>query len=232
MDSMLAIALFYLMVSPCGARLSVDRLVQRFRRVRFAQAHPGDRPSRWMSSRASRRTWPCTAVPDPLLHHLHQLRHEQAAGGGVVERDGDLADAGQLRVHSRPRIQELYTKFLTFLASSLPLWHLTLIAGSAFTIALEIGLPFLIWYPRWRPFCPHRVGPAAHRHRPDDGHDLVQPLMIIMVGSFLPAASVRRLIDKLTRAAGPAPVARRGPRGARSPRRRAARWPSRLASGR
>jgi Vitamin K-dependent gamma-carboxylase len=196
MDTMLAITLFYLMLSPAGARLSVDRLIQRFRRARYALAHPG------------------TIVPmgvEPSIAANVGLRLFQVhfcliyINSGISKLQGGAWWNGEAIWQTMSNYEftpvrfDLYTQFLTFLAGSLPLWHLVLIAGDLFTIALEIGLPFLIWYPRWRPVM--LIG-SVMLHTGiamTMGMTSFSLLMIIMVGAFLPPASVRRLLDRLTR---------------------------------
>jgi hypothetical protein len=199
MDTMLAIALFYLMLSPCGARLSLDRLIQRYRRARFAQAHPG--------AVVPTGVEPSVAANVALrLFQIHfciiYINSGMSKLQGAAWWNGEAIWQTMANYEFTPVRFELYTKFLTFLAGSLPLWHLVLSAGDLFTIVLEIGLPFLIWYPRWRPFVLTgsvllHTGIALTM-----GMTSFSLLMIIMVGSFLPTASVQRLIDRLMRALG------------------------------
>ena len=74
-----------------------------------------------------------------------------------------------------------------------------------FTIVLELGLPFLIWYPRWRPFM---VMGSVMLHTGialTMGMTSFSLLMIIMLAAFFPAAGVRRLIDRLREARSGSP---------------------------
>lgn len=196
MDSMLAISLFYLMLSPCGARLSVDRLLQRLRRVRFAQSHPGVTvPMGVEPSVAANVALRLFQVHFCLIYINSGMSKLQ----GAAWWNGEAIWQTMANHEFTPVRFELYTKLLTMLAGSMPLWHLVLIAGDLLTIALEIGLPFLIWYPRWRPFV--LIG-SVILHTGialTMGMTSFSLLMVIMIAAFLPTASVRRLIDRLTR---------------------------------
>ena len=196
MDTMLALTLFYLMVSPSGARLSVDRLIQRFRRARFALRHPGVVvPMEVEPSVAAN-----VAVRLFQVHFcIVYINSGMSKLQGAAWWNGEAIWQTLANYEFTPVRFDLYTHLLTFLAGSLPLWHLTLIAGSLFTIFLELGLPFLIWYPRWRPVM--LIG-SVMLHTGiamTMGMTSFSLMMIIMLAAFLPAAPIRRLLDRLLR---------------------------------
>src|SRR5262249_41747962 len=97
MDTMQTILLFYLMVGPSGAALSVDRLVGRHpgapARERAGGAAGGLPPRRAGAVGAGQLR--AAAGADPLLLHLHGLRPVEAQGPGLVGADGHLVHAGQ-----------------------------------------------------------------------------------------------------------------------------------------
>ena len=196
MDTMLAVTLLYLMLSPCGATLSIDRLLQRYRRARFALEHPGTVvPTSVEPSVAANVALRLFQIHFCLIYINSGMSKLQ----GAAWWNGEAIWQTMANYEFTPVRFELYTRLLSFLAVSLPLWHLVLTAGAAFTIALEIGLPFLIWFPRWRPAM---VVGAVLLHTGialTMGMTSFSLLMIVMVGAFLPASSVRRFLDRLTR---------------------------------
>ena len=149
MDTMLAIALFYLMLSPCGARLSLDRLIQRFRRGAVRPGASGARWSRWASRRASRRTWRLRLFQIHFCIIYINSGMSKLQGAAWWNGNGAMADAVELRVHPRPH-RALHAGSCTFLAGSLAV-------GLGHDLRRlvhdrpRISLPFLIWFPRWRP---------------------------------------------------------------------------------
>jgi hypothetical protein len=91
------------------------------------------------------------------------------------------------------------TAALTWLASHRWLWEAALSAGDAFTLVLEIGLPFLIWYGRFRWLL---IILAALLHT---GIALMMGLsgfsllMLTILVAFVPAPAVQRLLALLGR---------------------------------
>ena len=196
MDTMLAITLFYLMLSPSGARLSVDRLIQRARRARFALRHP--------EVVVPMEVEPSIAANVGLrLFQVHfciiYINSGMSKLQGAAWWNGEAIWQTLANYEFTPVRFDLYTQLLTFLTSSLPLWHLTLFAGSLFTIVLEIGLPFLIWYPRWRPIVLMGSVMLHTGIAMTMGMTSFSLMMLVMLGAFLPAASIRRLLDRLLR---------------------------------
>ena len=194
MDTMLAITLFYLMVSPAGARLSVDRLIQRFRRARYALRHP--------ETVVPMDIEPSVAANVALrLFQIHfcviYINSGMSKLQGAAWWNGESIWQTMANYEFTPVRFDLYTQFLTFLASSMPLWNLVLIGGSLFTIALEIGLPFLIWYPRWRPIVLMGSVMLHTGIALTMGMTSFSLVMVIMIAAFIPIGAIRRLIDRI-----------------------------------
>jgi hypothetical protein len=95
---------------------------------------------------------------------------------------------------------ELFTALLRALTMHRWVWEATLFfGGSVFTLCLELGVPFLIWYPRWRGLC---VIGAIMLHSGiaiTMGLTAFSFLMMTIVMSFIPAATVNALLARLFR---------------------------------
>ena len=81
---------------------------------------------------------------------------------------------------------------LTFLAEHRLLWELAMSGGVIFTFLVEIGFPFLVWFPRLRPFM--LVG-AILLHTGIAtfmGLTVFSIFMMVLLMSYIPPAVVRR----------------------------------------
>jgi hypothetical protein len=102
-----------------------------------------------------------------------------------------------------------YQDFLVFLCNHRWLWELAMSGGVIFTLALEIGFPFLVWgrATRWLMI----IG-AVLLHTGialSMGLTTFGLMMLAMLLSFVPGAAVRQLVNSLTswrRPAEPVPA--------------------------
>jgi hypothetical protein len=200
MDAVLSVALLYLMIGPGGAALSVDRLLARWRAARRAlkAGHPG------------------AVLPGPVpsvaanfalrLFQVHLCLIYLASGcAKLLGPDWWTGDAiwGTAANHEMsPMRFALYVEGLRWLAQHrwlLEVWQAT---GSLFTLAVEVGFPFLIWHPRMRWVM---IPGAVLLH---SGIGLFMDLspfsfmMITLVLSFVPAEALHRLLRKIGRGRG------------------------------
>jgi hypothetical protein len=198
MDTMASLLLLYLMLSPCGAALSLDRLISRYRVFRRASAE--------------RRPLPALLRPAPRASANFALRLLQIhfcmiyLASGLSKLQGaawwngtalwqTLANYEFAGPHSAAM-----TALLRHLVHSRWEWELVLSGMAVFTLVLEIGLPFLIWLPRWRG--PLLIG-AALLHTgiamTMGGLTTFSLLMLAIVVAFVPAEVVHRALRALGR---------------------------------
>jgi hypothetical protein len=149
-DTMMNLCLFYLMFAPCGATWSVDWLVRRYRAGRDALAG-GRRP-------------PIETAPRPLVSANVVIRLLQvqycimylSAGLSKLKGNSWWNGTAPWYCFTNPEFSPLHIPFfrygLVWLCQDDHRWLFEIIMSSmsVFTIALEIGLPFLIW-TRLRP---------------------------------------------------------------------------------
>jgi hypothetical protein len=147
MDTMTNLATLYLMISPCGAALSLDRwLALRRERQRHG---PG-----WVPP-----------PPEPLVSANFTTRLIQinfciiyfASGTsklmGTTWWNATAPNFVLLNYNFAPFSVSLYPQLLTFLARHRWLWELSMTGGVIFTLVVELGLPLLIWNRRLRWLC-------------------------------------------------------------------------------
>jgi hypothetical protein len=144
MDTMTNLGLFYLMLAPCGAALSLDR---------------------WLQVRAEKKRLGVKYVPrppEPLVSARLLTRAIQInfcliyAGAGTSKLLGSswwnaTAPAGFLLNYSfAPFEVKGYTETLQFLITHRWMWELLCTIGTVGTLVLELGFPFLVWNRRTR----------------------------------------------------------------------------------
>src|SRR5262249_46561830 len=135
MDTMLAILLLYLAVGPSTQALSLDR--------RFGLVPPAE-PSEW-AGLALR----LIQVHFALIYLASGTSKLQGAAWWNGTALWQTLSDGEFTPHI-----DAYWEFLRLLTHYRLVWELfNSVGGSVFTLALEIGLPFLIWFPRWRWVC-------------------------------------------------------------------------------
>ena len=114
-----------------------------------------------------------------------------------------------------------FLEMTRFLCGQRWLWEILMAGGTYFTLILELGLPFLVWQPRFRPWC---VLGSVLLHTAIAlfmGLVVFSLLMAVMVISFVPGEKVRPLIDWLLRMVLGNPAGEdAGPRTPKKPRKR------------
>jgi hypothetical protein len=145
MDTMTNLGLFYLMLSPCGAALSLDRWLQvrRERRRLGAQYVPQPPPPMVSATFATR------------LFQINFCLIYFAAGTsklmGTSWWNGTAPNGFLLNYSFAPFDVPAYVKFLKMLVAHRWIWELFGTVGVVSTLFLELGFPFLVWnrYTRW-----------------------------------------------------------------------------------
>jgi Vitamin K-dependent gamma-carboxylase len=150
MDTMMIVLLLYLMIGPSGAALSVDRLLARW----------------WARRQAARSGKPAPQLrpPEPSAAANFALRLIQIhfciiyLGSGLPKLQGAAWWNGVamwwtvVNADFAPTHLPSYVALLEFLCHHRLLWELAMSGGTALTLAVEIGFPFLVWFPRLRPW--------------------------------------------------------------------------------
>jgi hypothetical protein len=143
MDTIMNVVIVYLMISPCGAAFSVDRVI-----------------AKWWAKRKGKVLPP----PQPLVSANFALRMMQIhfcfiyLASGVSKLQGPAwwngtALWGTLANYSfAPMNWQWYVDFLRWLCDNRFLWEVLMFTGTYFTLFLEISFPYLIWQPRLRWF--------------------------------------------------------------------------------
>ncbi len=186
LDTMTNLALLYLMISPCGAALSVDRWLQvRRERLRRGAAYV-PRP------------------PEPLARATFATRLLQinfcliyfAAGTskllGTSWWNGSAPDRFLLNYSFAPFEVPAYMTFLNHLVKHRWAWELFCSFGVVFTLFVELGLPFLVWHRRLRWFM---VSAAVLFHTMIAllmGLVTFSLIMLTLVLAFVPPEAVRQ----------------------------------------
>ncbi len=195
MDTMMNLLLLYLMVGPSGAAWSVDRLIARY----------------WTTWRAlrDRRPVPARLAPAPRVSANVALRLIQVnlciiyLASGLCKLQGGLWWRGSAvyGTLANPEFSPLYYDWfyngLVWLCKHRPAWEVAMTSGTAFTLLMEIGFPFLIWY---RPLRWVFLAMAAMLHTGIAffmGLNTFSLMMLIMLLSFVPAEAIQRAIALL-----------------------------------
>jgi len=188
MDTIMIVLLFYLMIGPSGAALSLDRLLEtRRQRRRFGPDYvPPLEPS-------------VTANFIIRMIQIHFCFIYEASGLskllGSTWWSGTALWATFANVSFAPVNVPIYRWGLEVLVQYRWLWELAMEGGVVFTLFLEIGLPFLIWMPRWRWLM---IAGSTLLHL---GIGLFMGLvtfslfMLCLLSSFLPPEAVRFMLS-------------------------------------
>ncbi len=189
LDSMMMIVLCYLMIGPSGAMLSVDRWLQ----VRRARKRGLPVPEVQPSVRAN------FAI---RLFQVHFCFIYLAAGTSKLLGPTWWSATSLNIVMLNPEFSPLhwapYYYFLKFLAGHRWMWEIFMGVQIVGTLLLEIGFPFLVWYPRWRwaMICGSvglHTGIAMFM-----GLTTFSVVMVCMVSSFIPAEVMRDMLTRMS----------------------------------
>jgi hypothetical protein len=141
MDTMLNIALLYLMIGPSGACLSVDRLIEIWKAKRKGLAAPPVQPS--ASANFAIRLFQIHFCIIYLSSGFSKLM-------GTTWWTGTALWRTFLNYTFAPMENPAYMATLTWLAKHRLLWEIFMSGGVIFTFWTEIGFPFLVWLPKMR----------------------------------------------------------------------------------
>jgi hypothetical protein len=200
MDTMMNIALLYLMIGPSGAAFSLDRLLARRR------FHKGRCSSPW------------TPDPDPSMSANLALRLFQvhfciiymAAGLskllGTAWWNGTALWGTLANWEFTPLRYALYAEVLRWICRHRWLWEIFMTAGTFYTLILEISFPFLVWKPSTRGLM--IVGAVLLHTSIALSMGLVNfgLLMLALVLSFVPASVIRQRFGERVPLASRVPV--------------------------
>jgi len=195
MDAMMMILLFYLMVGPSGAALSVDRWLERWRERKRRGAAPLP---------AGPATPPEPSVVANFAVRLIQVHFciiYLAAGTakllGSTWWGGTAPSLVMLNQEFAPLHVGLYHAVMTFLSKNRPLWEVLMGTSVAFTFFTELGFPFLVWNRRlrWLMICCSvmmHTGIGLFM-----GLTTFSLMMLAMLLAFVPPEVVRHVLDHL-----------------------------------
>jgi hypothetical protein len=144
LDAMMIVLLFYLMIAPSGAALSIDRWLQVRRERKRLRDPNAVVPLRPLAS----------ATFATRLFQIHFCIIYMAAGTakllGAAWWNGTALWACYANYSFAPMRVGLYQDMLVFLCNHRWLWELVMSGGAIFTIFIELSFSYLVWLPRWR----------------------------------------------------------------------------------
>ena len=198
MDTMMNINLIYLMIAPSGATFSLDRWLAKRRAQRVVSgAVKGDA----VAAQALLRG-PALSVAANFATRLFQIHFCFIyMASGLAKLKGGMWWSGNAIWYTvanpefSPVVFGPYRWALNFLAEYRLLWEIAMSAGVVFTLVVEIGLPFLIWRPRLRPYVliaaiMLHVGIATFM-----GLTVFSIFMMVLLMAYIPPTVVRRWAD-------------------------------------
>jgi hypothetical protein len=153
MDTMMNILLFYLMIGPSGAALSVDRLINRYRAARAALRRGGIDPA----TAAYLARPPATASAGFALRlvQIHFCFIYMASGLSKLKGGSWWNTNAYWDTLVNPEFTlihyEWYQRMVRMFVAERPLYALAAAFGVATTFIAEIGLPIIVW-TRARPW--------------------------------------------------------------------------------
>lgn len=200
MDVMMNICLIYLMLAPCGSVLSLDRwLAVRKARRQLEEARRTGADTRPFEQILA---GPAPSVSANFVTRLYQIHFcfiYLAAGlaklKGMAWWNHTAVWGTIANPEFSPTIFEPYRWALIEMSDARWLWEFFMTGGAVFTLILEIGLPFLIWRPRLRPYLIiagvlFHTGIAIFM-----GLTLFGLFMMVLLMAYIPPEVVSRWID-------------------------------------
>jgi hypothetical protein len=140
-DTMMMILLLYLQIGPCGATLSLDRLIQKWWARRRGRPVPPVEPS--IAANFAIR-----------LMQVHFCIVYLASGTskllGSTWWSGTSMNLVMLNPAFAPMDHAPYVYLMKSLATHRLVWETVMAGNILFTLFLEVGFPFLVWDRRWR----------------------------------------------------------------------------------
>jgi hypothetical protein len=192
MDTIMNVLVLYLTLAhlfarPETAALSLDRLLWRFRTGRRAGATAGAGDTLSSSATFAIRLMQIHFCIIYLASGLSKLMGSAWWNGTAVW--GTVANPEFTALHLRR-----YHEMMVWLTQHRVLWELGITGGTAYTLALEIGFPFLVWNRRLRWIM---VSGAVLLHTGIAvfmGLHGFSLMMMALLLSFVPPATVRQLL--------------------------------------
>jgi hypothetical protein len=199
-DTMMNVLLIYLMIGPSGAALSVDRWLAHWWKVRRARlagkpAPPWTAPAPSVSANFAIRLIQIHFCVIYMASGLTKLTGGNWWNGTAVYYTMANYDFAPLR-------RDWYLALMHSMAKYRLVWEIIISAGSYATLALEIGLPFLVWQKRLRPVlvaCSMMLHISIALFM---GLVAFSLLMATMVSSFIPGEAIERLVGRVRRRFG------------------------------
>lgn len=200
MDTMMNIALIYLMIGPSGAALSVDRWLEKRRARRELEAARAAKrdTSEWEMILAG----PRPSVLAGFITRMIQIHFCFIyAASGVAKLKGPAwwnHTAIWYTVANpefSPTVFQPYMWTLMQVADFRWICEIGMTIGSVFTLFLEIGFPFLVWRPLLRPYV---VIAAILLHTGIAvfmGLTVFGLFMMVLLMAFIPPETVRRWLE-------------------------------------
>ncbi|HWG44051.1 MAG TPA: HTTM domain-containing protein [Gemmataceae bacterium] len=146
MDTMMNLALLFLMISPCGAALSVDRWLKvRRERRRLGPAYVPQPPEPLVSANFATRLMQISFCFIYLAAGTSKLL-------GTSWWNGTAPNRFLLNYSFAPFDVALYSQFIKYLADHRWMWEVGGAIGVVYTLFLELGFTFLVWNRRTRWF--------------------------------------------------------------------------------
>ena len=193
MDTMMNVLLFYLMIGPSGAALSIDRLIARYRAAR-AIFKAGHQPVPWADAVLAGPRPSAMANFTIRLIQIHFCFIYMASGLAKLKGWMWWNTTATWYTIANPEFTPLYYRvyesLLRTLATSKVLLLIVFGMMSYFTLFVEISLPFLVW-TRVRPYI---VCLAIFLHSGIAwimGLTCFGLLMMAFLLSYIPAAVIR-----------------------------------------
>ena len=196
MDQMMNILLVYLMIGGCGAALSIDRLIARYKAA-LAIARAGGKPVGWAEEvlAGPARSWRANFAI--RLIQVHFCFIYMSAGLSKLKGTTWWDHSAPWMTITNPEFSPIHMRWyewlIRHLAEHRPVISVICSALVFFTLTLEISLPFLVW-TRLRP-CVVMGGVLLHAGITSFmGLTLFGLLMMTLLLAYLPAAVIRERI--------------------------------------
>ena len=193
MDTMMNIVMIYLMISDCGATLSVDRLLNRYRAARRSLRLTGTLDAATLAYLHAPPLSVATGFAQRLLQ-MHFCVIYLASGMSKLKGAAWWNTTAYWDTLVNPEFTLIYYHWyenaLRYVVSSRPVFSVLAAGGVAFTFVIELGFPFLIW-TRLRPWL--IMGAAALHFGIGAFMGLIvfSLFMMAMLLCYLPGAAIR-----------------------------------------
>ncbi len=193
MDTMMNIVMIYLMISDCGATLSVDRLLNRYRAARRSLKLTGTLDAATLAYLAAPPLSVATGFAQRLLQ-MHFCVIYLASGMSKLKGAAWWNTTAYWDTLVNPEFTLIYYHWyenaLRHVVSNRPLYSVMAAGGVAYTFVIELGFPFLIW-TRLRPWL--IIGAAGLHFGIGSFMGLIvfSLFMMAMLLCYLPGAAIR-----------------------------------------